>query len=51
MQTYANFSLLAALIIYCFTDIGNPTFGKAATALGWVLVAVFVVLEGVALFT
>lgn len=49
MQTYANFFLLGAATVYCFTDTGGPKVGKVLTMLAWVLVAGFVVTEGVAL--
>ena len=51
MQTYANFCILGALVVYCFTDVGNENFGKAAAIFAWVLVAAFLVLEGVVLLS
>jgi hypothetical protein len=51
MQMYANFCLLAAVTVYCFTDTGGEKFGKAAKILALVLVAAFVVTEAIALLT
>lgn len=51
MQMYANFSILAALVFYCFTDVGNKGFGKFAKFSALAMVAVFVVTEGIALVT
>jgi hypothetical protein len=49
MQTYANFFLLGAVVVYCFTDTGGEKFAKAAKILALALVAGFVVTEGIAL--
>ena len=51
MQTYANFCVLGALVVYCFTDVGGESFGKAAKYVALALVAAFVVIEGIALMS
>ena len=50
MQTYANFCLLGAVTIYCFTDTGGEKLGKVLKIAALVLLAGFVVTEGLAMF-
>lgn len=48
MQTYANLSLLAALVFYAFTDA--QLIGKAAKYLAIVSVVAFVVTQAMAIW-
>lgn len=48
MQTYANLCIMGAATAYCFTDAKHG--GQIAKIIALVLVAGFVVTEGIALF-
>lgn len=51
MQTYANFLFLGALLVYCFTDTVSEKLAKPVKIFALMLVAAFVVTEGIALMT
>ncbi len=51
MQTYANLCILGSLGFYCFTDVGGKVVGKAMKLMALLLLAAFVVTEGIALLT